>query len=107
MPETFFGFKKVDARDKSGMVSDVFSSVANKYDIMNDAMSLGTCRIWKSRFCDMIPGTCQSLLDVAGGTGDIALKCRNKGIPHVTLCDINESMLRLGRDIHVDNNILS
>ena len=107
MSETFFGFKKVDARDKSKMVSDVFSSVASKYDIMNDAMSLGLHRLWKSKFCNMVPSTCKNLLDVAGGTGDIALKCKNKGIPNITLCDINEEMLKLGRDKMLDNNKLS
>jgi demethylmenaquinone methyltransferase/2-methoxy-6-polyprenyl-1,4-benzoquinol methylase len=105
--ETFFGFKKVDISEKAKMVSGVFSSVASKYDIMNDAMSFGVHRIWKDRFCDMVPKNCNSVLDVAGGTGDIALRCHKRGVAKVTLCDINSEMLQAGRDKMVDANILN
>lgn len=106
MQETFFGFRKVDAADKPGLVSAVFSSVASKYDIMNDAMSFGIHRLWKDQFCNMIPRTAPSLLDVAGGTGDIALKCHKLGIPDVTICDINSEMLSAGRDKAINQGIL-
>lgn len=106
MQETFFGFKKIDALDKPALVSAVFSSVASKYDIMNDAMSFGIHRLWKDRFCNMIPRTSLNLLDVAGGTGDIALRCRKRGVPNVTICDINAEMLAAGRDKAIDRGIL-
>ena len=106
MQETFFGFRKVNAADKSGLVSGVFSSVASKYDIMNDAMSFGIHRFWKDQFCNMIPRTSANLLDVAGGTGDIALRCYKKGMPDITICDINAEMLYTGRDKAINRGVL-
>ncbi|XOV79950.1 MAG: bifunctional demethylmenaquinone methyltransferase/2-methoxy-6-polyprenyl-1,4-benzoquinol methylase UbiE [Aestuariibacter sp.] len=98
---THFGFKQVDKKQKAGLVADVFHSVAAKYDIMNDVMSLGIHRLWK-RFtldCSGIrPG--HKVLDLAGGTGDLAAKFARIVGPtgHVVLSDINESMLQVGRD---------
>ncbi|XP_035690744.1 ubiquinone/menaquinone biosynthesis C-methyltransferase UbiE-like isoform X1 [Branchiostoma floridae] len=75
---THFGFESINESEKTGKVHEVFSNVASKYDVMNDAMSLGVHRLWKDRFMqvlDPLPGT--RLLDVAGGTGDIAFRFIN------------------------------
>ncbi|MES2215440.1 MAG: bifunctional demethylmenaquinone methyltransferase/2-methoxy-6-polyprenyl-1,4-benzoquinol methylase UbiE [Pseudomonadota bacterium] len=110
--ETFFGFKKVPFADKARMVGEVFSSVASKYDLMNDAMSLGVHRIWKRQFVDLVPSSAMRLLDVAGGTGDVAIRCHEKlhnaksGTPEITICDINHEMLLEGRGKAVNHNIL-
>lgn len=98
---THFGFKSVPAEQKVAMVADVFHSVAAKYDIMNDVMSMGIHRLWKRFTIDcsgVRPG--QQVLDLAGGTGDIAaLFSRRVGANgKVILADINESMLNVGRD---------
>lgn len=98
--QTHFGFQTVDEDQKAGMVHQVFSSVASKYDVMNDAMSLGIHRLWKDAMLDWLaprPGT--RLLDVAGGTGDIAFRYldRVKGEARVTVLDMTESMLVAGR----------
>ena len=70
---THFGFKTIDENKKAGMVEGLFSSVANKYDLMNDIMSFGVHRIWKERFIEwMNPRSDSKLIDVASGTGDIA-----------------------------------
>ncbi len=72
---THFGFETVPEGDKPGLVRGVFSSVASKYDVMNDAMSLGIHRIWKDAMMDWLaPRSGQKLLDVAGGTGDVAFR---------------------------------
>ncbi len=106
MQETFFGFKKVKTADKAKMVDEVFSSVASKYDAMNDAMSLGIHRLWKDRFCSMISRSCSKLLDVAGGTGDITIRCHKNGVPDITIFDINSEMLTAGRDKIIDKGIV-
>lgn len=98
---THFGFKTIPAEQKVSLVADVFHSVAAKYDIMNDVMSMGIHRLWKRFTIDcsgVRPG--QKVLDLAGGTGDItALFSRRVGpAGKVVLADINESMLRVGRD---------
>lgn len=98
---THFGFKTIPADKKVSLVADVFHSVAAKYDIMNDVMSMGVHRLWKRFTIDcsgVRPG--QKVLDLAGGTGDItALFSRRVGPSgKVVLADINESMLRVGRD---------
>lgn len=105
-----FGFKKVVASAKPKMVQEVFSSVATKYDVMNDIMSAGIHRAWKRRFVELI---CQSstehLLDVGGGTGDIAARFLNKGGKLVTVVDINKHMLEQGqkkyKNTHLDKYI--
>lgn len=97
---THFGFRDVPEADKAGLVRGVFTSVASKYDVMNDAMSLGVHRIWKDAMADWLaPRQGMEILDLAGGTGDIAFRMlkRMKGDGHVTVCDLTESMLVEGR----------
>lgn len=106
---THFGYRQVTAKDKTQLVADVFRSVAPKYDLMNDLMSCGLHRLWK-RFtlneANLRPG--QFALDIASGTGDLA-KTLAKRVGHqgkVIITDINEAMLRLGRDRLIDAGIL-
>lgn len=96
---THFGFETVNEADKKGRVQGVFTSVASKYDIMNDVMSMGIHRIWKQAMMDWLaPRAGQKLLDVAGGTGDVSFKFLERaGSGHATVCDITESMLIAGR----------
>jgi len=104
----WFGFRPVDPDAKSGLVRAVFDSVAGKYDLMNDLMSGGIHRLWKDSFIDMVdPQPHQTLLDVAGGTGDIAFRFLDKGGGRVVVCDITEAMLRVGRDRAVDRGLLT
>lgn len=103
---TSFGDKTVTADEKTALVRGVFDSVAEKYDLMNDVMSGGVHRLWKNRLIRMIrPRSGLHYLDVAGGTGDIATRIRKKIGPdaRITLCDLDEQMLRVGRDRAVDN----
>ncbi len=96
---THFGFQTVAEDDKAGMVHGVFTRVANRYDVMNDLMSVGVHRLWKDAMMDWLaPRPGQQLLDVAGGTGDIAFRflARAAGA-HATVCDVTESMLAEGR----------
>lgn len=96
---THFGFETVAEDEKAGRVQGVFSSVASKYDIMNDVMSMGIHRVWKEAMMDWLaPRPGQRLLDVAGGTGDISFKFLNRaGSGHATVLDLTESMLVEGR----------
>ena len=96
---THFGSETVREADKAGRVKDLFSTVASKYDIMNDVMSVGIHRIWKEAMMDWLaPRAGQKLLDVAGGTGDISFKFLDRaGSGHATVCDITESMLVAGK----------
>ena len=96
---THFGFETVPESEKAGRVQGVFSSVASKYDIMNDVMSVGIHRIWKDAMMDWLaPRPGQRLLDVAGGTGDISFRfLKRAGHGHSTVLDITESMLVEGR----------
>lgn len=104
---THFGFKDVPEEAKQGMVHEVFASVASRYDLMNDAMSFGLHRAWKDSFIDQLrPRTDMRLLDVAGGTGDIAFRFMKAGGEHVTVCDINAHMLEEGKRRAVDLNYL-
>jgi demethylmenaquinone methyltransferase/2-methoxy-6-polyprenyl-1,4-benzoquinol methylase len=97
-----FGFREVAAEEKPALVREVFSSVASRYDLMNDLMSAGVHRLWKDAFVDWLnPQAGMAVLDVAGGTGDIAFRIaermRSKGEPGpVTVCDINFAMLEQG-----------
>ena len=96
---THFGFETVPEDQKSGRVQGVFNSVASKYDIMNDVMSVGIHRIWKEAMMDWLaPRSGQKLLDVAGGTGDISFKfLKRAGSGHATVLDLTEPMLIEGR----------
>ncbi|MDB4102031.1 bifunctional demethylmenaquinone methyltransferase/2-methoxy-6-polyprenyl-1,4-benzoquinol methylase UbiE, partial [Planktomarina temperata] len=96
---THFGFETVPEAEKAGKVQGVFTSVASKYDVMNDVMSVGIHRIWKEAMMDWLaPRPGQKLLDVAGGTGDISFKfLKRAGSGHSTVLDITENMLIEGR----------
>ncbi len=101
---THFGYRDVPLDDKQGMVNDVFHSVARRYDLMNDLMSGGMHRAWKSVMINALNpprgDTPFKLLDVAGGTGDIAFRAAEAagyGF-HATVCDINSDMLAVGRE---------
>ena len=105
---THFGYETVDAKEKAGRVADVFHSVADNYDLMNDLMSAGIHRLWKHMTIEM-SGVRKGhkVLDIAGGTGDLAAKFSkivgSEG--SVVLADINESMLKVGRDRLIDRGI--
>ncbi|HEY8613195.1 MAG TPA: class I SAM-dependent methyltransferase [Roseomonas sp.] len=93
-----FGFTPVPRAEKAGMVRQVFDSVAPKYDVMNDLMSLGLHRVWKRIFVNAIgAGPRDTLLDLAAGTGDIAFLARERGAGRVILADINHAMLNVGQ----------
>jgi demethylmenaquinone methyltransferase / 2-methoxy-6-polyprenyl-1,4-benzoquinol methylase len=99
MSETVsFGYRDVDAAEKADMVRSVFSSVAAKYDLMNDAMSGGAHRLWKDQFVRRVkPQAGEAILDMAGGTGDIAFRLAGHGA-QVTVADINPEMLAVGQE---------
>ncbi|XXK31214.1 bifunctional demethylmenaquinone methyltransferase/2-methoxy-6-polyprenyl-1,4-benzoquinol methylase UbiE [Rhodobacteraceae bacterium nBUS_24] len=96
---THFGFETVSESEKAGRVQGVFGSVASRYDIMNDVMSGGIHRLWKDAMMDWLaPRSGQKLLDVAGGTGDIAYRfLKRAGQGHATVLDLTEEMLVEGR----------
>ena len=96
---THFGFETVSESEKAGRVQGVFGSVASRYDIMNDVMSGGIHRVWKDAMMDWLaPRSGQKLLDVAGGTGDIAYRfLKRAGQGHATVLDLTEEMLFEGR----------
>lgn len=108
-PETDFGFERVAWSEKQSRVRGVFDSVAGKYDIMNDLMSGGLHRLWKDRFVrDIRPKNGQKVLDVAGGTGDIAFRIKSKAPgADITIFDLNQNMLDVGRDRAVDRGWLN
>ena len=108
MSSTHFGFQSVDERDKSRMVRGVFDSVASRYDVMNDLMSAGLHRAWKAytvMVADVRPG--MWVLDIAGGTGDLAMAFAPLvgAQGQVVHTDINEAMLRTGRDRLIDAGV--
>jgi demethylmenaquinone methyltransferase / 2-methoxy-6-polyprenyl-1,4-benzoquinol methylase len=108
MSDTHFGFQTVDESQKAGRVRGVFDSVASKYDVMNDLMSMGMHRAWKAytvAVANLREG--QSVLDIAGGTGDLARAfARKVGASGLVVhSDINESMLRQGRDRLLDEGL--
>ena len=108
MADTHFGFETVDEKEKAKRVAGVFTSVASKYDIMNDLMSVGLHRLWK-RFAVGVSGVRegQRVLDVAGGSADLTRLFLKKvgGSGQVVLTDINNAMLRVGRDRVLDEGI--
>ena len=113
MPEhdktTHFGYQQVPVEEKAKKVADVFHSVANKYDVMNDLMSMGVHRLWKMFTLNQAgarPG--MRVLDLAGGTGDLAMKFAGQvgSSGEVVLADINSSMLEEGRRRLIDKGIV-
>ena len=107
-PTTHFGFKNVPESQKAEKVAEVFHSVAGKYDLMNDVLSGGMHRLWK-RFTIELSGVRpgNKVLDIAGGTGDLARKFSHLVGPtgQVVLADINASMLKVGRDRLLDKGV--
>jgi demethylmenaquinone methyltransferase/2-methoxy-6-polyprenyl-1,4-benzoquinol methylase len=100
-----FGYEDIDASEKTERVGAVFSNVAAKYDIMNDAMSAGMHRLWKDRFVKRVkPQPGEAILDMAGGTGDIAFRMAAKGAS-VTVSDINQDMLDVGIERAMERGI--
>jgi len=99
-----FGFRRVPLGDKQALVDDVFHSVARRYDLMNDLMSGGLHRAWKAALVTAVNppkgDSAFALLDLAGGTGDVAFRVADAGGPgtHVTVADINADMLQVGRE---------
>jgi demethylmenaquinone methyltransferase/2-methoxy-6-polyprenyl-1,4-benzoquinol methylase len=116
--KTHFGFKEVNRDQKAGLVKEIFSAVAGKYDLMNDLMSGGVHRIWKKKMVESLTlsrGAVQGelkFIDVAGGTGDIAFriakKMQKEGKKYaIDVVDINQEMLDVGRARSVDNNLFA
>jgi len=106
---THFGFSEVPLHDKVGRVAGVFHSVAAKYDVMNDLMSMGIHRLWKRQTIEMSGvRTGNKVLDLAGGTGDLTMKFSEIVGPEgqVVLADINDSMIKVGRDRLIDKGIV-
>lgn len=108
MSNTHFGFRTVDEGQKAGMVRGVFDSVASRYDVMNDVMSAGLHRVWKA-YTIAVSGARegQKVLDIAAGTGDLTRAFARKVGPQgcVVHTDINEAMLRTGRDRLIDEGL--
>jgi demethylmenaquinone methyltransferase / 2-methoxy-6-polyprenyl-1,4-benzoquinol methylase len=93
-----FGYEDIAAEEKTARVGGVFSNVASSYDLMNDAMSGGMHRLWKDRFVRRVkPRADETILDMAGGTGDIAFRLAKSGAA-ITVADINAEMLQVGRE---------
>jgi demethylmenaquinone methyltransferase/2-methoxy-6-polyprenyl-1,4-benzoquinol methylase len=111
---TGFGFRRVPEREKAKLVRAVFDNVAPRYDLMNDLMSVGIHRWWKAEMVNQLrPRLGQRLLDVGGGTGDIALRALPRLFQPdaslgggITVCDVSEPMLALGRSRALDQGIL-
>jgi demethylmenaquinone methyltransferase / 2-methoxy-6-polyprenyl-1,4-benzoquinol methylase len=106
---TSFGYQDVPAENKSKLVKEVFASVANRYDLMNDLMSAGVHRLWKAAMIDWLrPRLGLRFLDVAGGTGDIAFRILDRlgrpsaAAPPLIVADVNPAMLGVGRDRALD-----
>lgn len=100
-----FGYEDVSPEEKTQRVGEVFSSVARRYDIMNDAMSGGLHRLWKDRFVARVkPRPGEMILDMAGGTGDIAFRMQKHGAL-ITVSDINPDMLAVGMERAADRDI--
>ena len=100
-----FGYETVDPEEKTRRVGAVFSGVARKYDVMNDAMSGGMHRLWKNTFVRRVkPQPGEAILDMAGGTGDIAFRLAQRGA-EVTVADINQEMLDVGVERAMERGI--
>ena len=110
MTQTHFGFETVDEKEKAQRVAGVFSSVAQKYDVMNDLMSAGLHRLWKKFTIEIAaPRPGERVLDVAGGTADLSSAFARRVGPEgeVWLTDINNAMLGVGRDRLLDEGVLA
>ena len=110
--EADFGFRRVPEEAKAPLVRALFDSVAERYDLMNDLMSAGTHRWWKSEMVAWLnPRPGQRLLDVAGGTGDVARRALPRLVPdaggQAVVCDVNRQMLEIGRARAIDDGILA
>ena len=110
MKESNFGFKKYNKEEHTSKVKEVFNKVANKYDLMNDVMSLGMQRLWKKKFIDSLnlnKNENLTFIDLAGGTGDIAKRILSKYKKEikVKVVDINQEMLEYGKKRAIDNNL--
>src|SRR5215210_2594200 len=93
-----FGDKLVSPEEKTRRVGEVFSSVARRYDVMNDLMSGGMHRLWKDRFVNRVkPRAGEEIIDMAGGTGDVAFRIVQRG-SRVTVADVNPDMLEVGKE---------
>ncbi|MBX9804876.1 MAG: bifunctional demethylmenaquinone methyltransferase/2-methoxy-6-polyprenyl-1,4-benzoquinol methylase UbiE [Alphaproteobacteria bacterium] len=108
--QTHFGFEGVSFEEKTKRVMDVFRRVASNYDLMNDLMSLGIHRLWKDHMVmDLTLAQNSRVLDVAGGTGDIAFRLA-KTYPHlnlqITVCDLTSAMVEVGRDRAINQGLL-
>lgn len=100
-----FGYEDVSPEEKTARVGEVFSSVAKKYDVMNDAMSVGMHRLWKDKFVRRVkPQPHEQILDMAGGTGDIAFRLAAAGAV-VTVSDINQDMLDVGIERAIERGL--
>jgi demethylmenaquinone methyltransferase/2-methoxy-6-polyprenyl-1,4-benzoquinol methylase len=109
MTQTHFGYQTVEDAEKARRVRGVFDSVASRYDVMNDVLSMGLHRVWKAytvAVAAVQPG--MKVLDIAGGTGDLARAFAKRAGPNgrVVLTDINEAMLRVGRDRLLDGGVV-
>ena len=101
-----FGYRTVPRAEKAGLVREVFESVAPRYDVMNDLMSLGIHRIWKRIFVNAIGCSArETLLDLAGGTGDISFLALERGAGRVILTDINPAMLAVAERRALDRGL--
>lgn len=106
--QTHFGFRDVPLSEKQGMVDEVFHSVAGRYDLMNDLMSLGIHRAWKRVFVNALdPRPHRTLLDLAGGTGDISFGWLARGGGAAILSDINADMLAVGQDRALERGLVA
>jgi demethylmenaquinone methyltransferase/2-methoxy-6-polyprenyl-1,4-benzoquinol methylase len=104
---THFGFRTVPTEAKKGLVREVFESVAPRYDLMNDLMSLGIHRVWKRIFVTTLgPRPSMRLLDLAGGTGDITFAALERGCGHAMLSDINLAMLRVAEERAIERGLI-
>lgn len=102
---TSFGFEEVPAEEKTRRVRSVFTSVARRYDLMNDLMSWGVHRLWKGTLIDLLkPRAGEQLIDVAGGTGDVATRFLDAAdhLATAVICDASPAMLESGREKHAD-----
>jgi len=105
-PDVDFGYRSVPRPQKASLVRQVFESVAPRYDLMNDLMSLGVHRLWKRAFIETIaPGPRETLLDIAGGTGDISFLALERGAGRVLLSDVNPAMLAVAQGRALDRGL--